>query len=338
MSSAVDDAPVARATCLYVGRLGDVIVATPFLRALRRRHPRARLRLIVGARAAEVLPLIPFIDEGLTVGRPGEFGAHLRLAAALALGGREDLTVDLNSADSTTSFWLARATRARRKLSFDKPRGRALFDWRVPAAGEREHVGERMARLIAAIGAAGSPELELRVPDADQAEADAALARLCAGAGPRALVHPGNLGRAPSLWPLERLAELCRRLEAAEPDLRLVFLAGPGERAAVESVARALRRPAPVLHGARLGVVAGVARRCGLLIGSLTSTTHLAAAVGAATFAFYEGYTETVWRPRGARHGGVVAPDWDNVQKTSVDEAWAALSAHLARLKPWAAA
>ncbi len=327
--------PIERVTCLYVGRLGDVIVATPFLRALRRRFPHARVRLIVGSRASGVLPLLPFVDEGLFLGRAADVGAHLSLARALAFGGGADLLVDLNSAYSSTSTFLARASRARLRLSFEKGRGPAVFNRTIPAPGEREHMSERFARLTEAIGGSGGPDLELRVPSYDQAEADAILDPLSKSAAAfKILVHPGNLARRPSLWPLDRLAELCRRVQAADAAVRFYFLAGPGEGETVASVASALDAPATVLPTAPLGVVAATVRRMDLLLGSLTSTTHLAAALGVPTFAFYEGYTHAVWRPRGARHGGTLSPDWDNVQKTTVDEAWTALREHLMRLRP----
>ena len=94
-------APIERITCVYIGRIGDVIVATPFLRALRKRFPKARIRLIAGHRAVQVLPLIPFVDERVVLGRPAQVGAHLTLALSLL---REpcDLLVDLNSSFSKT--------------------------------------------------------------------------------------------------------------------------------------------------------------------------------------------------------------------------------------------
>lgn len=326
-------APIERITVIYVGRLGDVIVATPFLRALRRRFPRARVRLIVGRRALELLPMIPFCDEGIALGGVFELGAHANLLKAVLGGAPCDLVVDLNSARSTTASWLARAARARLALSFAKDA--PVFNLTIPAPAEREHMSERFARLTEAIGAPASPDLELRVPADDQSEADRRLAPLLP-ADPgvfKIVVHPGNLARRPSLWPLDRLGELCARLQR-DPSTRLYFLAGPGERRAVESLAGSLTRPEPVLPAARLGVVGGMVRRMDLLLGSLTSTTHLAAALGVPTFAFYEGYTQTVWRPGGARHGGTVSPDWDNVQATDVEEAWSALREHLSRLKP----
>lgn len=328
-------APIERITCTYVGRIGDVIVATPFLRALRKRFPKARVRLIVGYRAVSVLPLIPFVDETAALGRPGELATNARLAWGL-LTAPCDLLVDLNSAFSTTSTLMARAVRAPLALSFDKGRGPAVFNRTIPAPGEREHMAERFGRLAEALGAPHGPDLEVRVPPADDARAEALLAPLLAADASafRVLVHPGNVTRPPAFWPEDRLIELCRRLRS-DPALRLFFLCGPGEDAVVSRIAGALPKPAPILPRAPLPVVGGMIRRMGLLVGSLTSTTHLAAALGVPTFAFYEGYTQTVWRPRGARHGGTVSAEWSGVSSTTVDEAHAALREHLGRLSPW---
>jgi len=327
-------APIERIACVYIGRIGDVIVATPFLRALRKRFPKARIRLVAGARAAQILPLIPFVDETALLGRPGQLGAHLTLAWALL---REpcDLLVDLNSSFSKTSTLVARAARARIRLGFEKDKGPRVFNRTIPPPGDREHMSERYERLAEALGAPYGPDLELRVPPEADAEAGRLLAPLLSAEASafRVLIHPGNITRPPSFWPEERLTELCRRLQA-DPALRLFFLAGPGERELVGRIAGALPRPAPVLPAAPLSVVGGMVRRMNLLVGSLTSTTHLAAALGVPTFAFYEGYTQTVWRPRGARHGGTVSADWNHVQSTTVEEAHAALKEHLARLRP----
>ncbi len=325
-------AEIERVTCACIGRIGDVIVATPFLRALRARFPRARIRLIAGRRAAQVLPLIPFVDEVAALGGPAQVGAHLRLALSLL---REpcDLFVDLNSSFSKTSTLIARASRARVSLAFEKGKGPRVFNRTVPAPGEREPMSSRYARLAEAIGAPRGPDLELRVPPADEARAEKLIGPLlAAGTGTfRVLVHPGNIARPPAFWPADRLGKLCRRLQG-EAALSLFFLAGPGEFETVRDIARTLPHPAPILPAAALPVVAGMIKRMHLLVGSLTSTTHLAAALGVPTFAFYEGYTQAVWRPVGARHGGTVSAQWSGVGSTTVDEAHAALKEHLARL------
>jgi ADP-heptose:LPS heptosyltransferase len=328
-------ASISAITCVYIGRLGDVIVATPFLRSLRKRFPRAHIRLIVGHRAAQVLPLLPFVDECAVLEKPAQVLSHVRLAWDLW---RKpcDLLVDLNSSFSKTSSLITQLVHPPVSLGFEKGRGPRIFNRTIPAPEEREHMSERYARLAEAVGAPFGPDLELRIPDNDEAKAKRLLAPLIK-ASPRAfriLVHPGNITRRPSFWPEERLIELCTRLQE-DPTLRLFFLAGPGEQSVVKTIVSALPKPAPVLPPARFGVVGAMLRRMNLLIGSLTSTTHLAAALEVPTFAFYEGYTQTVWKPRGARHGGTVSREWNTVRSTTVDEAHALLKDHLSRLSPW---
>ena len=317
--------PINRITCTYVGRIGDVIVATPFLRALRQRFPAASIRLIVGYRAAQAVPLIPFVDRIEVLQRPENIIGNMRLAYGF-LRERSDLFIDLNSARSSTSALMARAARAPLRLSFDKARGADVFNYTIAAPDEREHMSDRFRRLAESLGASYSPELEVHVPPTADSQA-----RLLVGSTPKAfriLVHPGNVTRPPAFWPESRLIELCRRLQT-DSALRLFFLCGPGETDVVERISGALALAAPILPAAALPVVAGMIRRMDLLLGSLTSTTHLAAALSVPTFAFYEGYTQTVWRPKGARHGGTVSKDWSGVTSTSVSEAYAALRSHL---------
>ncbi len=221
-------------------------------------------------------------------------------------------------------------------LAFEKGKGPLVFNRTIPAPDEREHMSERYARLAEAIGASHGPDLELRVPPADEAAAEKLMAPLLAADASafRVLIHPGNITRPPAFWPADRLTELCRRLQD-DPTLRLFFLAGPGELETANRISSALPRPAAIPPAAPLAVVAGMVKRMNLLVGSLTSTTHMASALGVPTFAFYEGYTQAVWRPRGARNGGTVSAQWSGVGSTTVDEAHAALKEHLARLSPW---
>lgn len=325
-----------RITALYIGRVGDVIVATPLLRALRRRHPRARIRLIVGWRSTQVLPLIPFIDEWAVLEKPAAAGAHLTLAWKL-LTEPCDLLVDLNSSFSKTSTMISRAVRAPRRLSFDKGRGpQGVFNEVIPAPGEREHMWDRYGRLAAALDAPYDQDPELRLPPADLDEGDRLLAALppAGGGGFKIVIHPGNFDRFSFRWPEEKFAALADRLQG-DASLKLYFMGGPGEHEKVAEIVAKLKRRVLILPPARLGVSGAMLKRMDLFVCNITGTTHLAAALGVPTFGFYAGYTQAVWRPRGARHGGTVCAEWESCRETEVDEAHAALVDHIKRLSPF---
>jgi len=322
---------VERITALYIGRVGDVIVATSFLRAIRRRHPKARIRLIVGWRSAQVLPLIPFVDEWAILEKPERIGANARFLWSLLEPC--DLLVDLNSSYSKTSTLIARAVRAPRRLAFDKGRGPQVFTEAVPAPSEREHMWDRYGRLAAALDAPYDQDPELRLPPADVEEADRLLAALHGAGGGRfnIVIHPGNFDRFSFRWPEEKFAALADRL-LDDARLKLFFMGGPGEHEKVAAIVKALKRPVPILPPARLGVSGAMLKRMSLFVCNITGTTHLAAALGVPTFGFYAGYTQAVWRPRGARHGGTVCAEWESCRETTVDAAFAALTDHIKRL------
>ncbi len=323
---------VKRISALYIGRVGDVIVATSFLRAIRRRYPQARIRLLVGWRSVQVLPLIPYIDEWAVLEKPARVGANIRFAWNI-LAEPCDLLVDLNSSYSKTATLITRAVRAPRRLAFDKGRGLGAFTELVPAPGEREHMWDRYGRLAEALDAPYDQDPELRLPSADLDEADRLLAELgTAGGGPfRVVIHPGNFDRFSFRWAEEKFAALADRL-LENARLKLYFMGGPGEHDKVAAIVKTLSRPVPILPPARLGVSGAMLKRMNLFVCNITGTTHLAAALRVPTFGFYAGYTEAVWRPRGARHGGTVCDEWESCRETTVDSAHAALDAHITLL------
>ena len=318
--AALKELDARRVTALWLGRVGDLIVSTAFLRALKARWPSCRLRLVTSARCAEAAALIPFVDEvGLShyASRPL---ANARLALE-QLARAEDLLVDLNPSASRIAAAISLISRARRKLAFRKPRFASVYTDSVEEAREGEHMLDLYARLAEALGAPYEPRPELALSAAHHEAARALLPE--GGGAPAVLVHPGNFDRYEFRWPEERFAALCSRLRAR--GARVLLLCGPGEEAKVRALAALVDGPVEIVPPAPLGVVGALMTRADLFVCNITGTTHLASAVGARTFGLYAGYTDKVWRPRGARHAGVVAARWDWCRDLTVDEVWDAL-------------
>src|SRR5687767_6694304 len=82
---------------VLVRRLGDLIAATPMLRALKAKYPNARLRLVASKLGKDAAGLIPWVDEAVLLGP----GAFWKLAACPG-----ELTIDLNPSFSKTSALL----------------------------------------------------------------------------------------------------------------------------------------------------------------------------------------------------------------------------------------
>ncbi|MBI3551646.1 MAG: glycosyltransferase family 9 protein [Elusimicrobia bacterium] len=321
-SLAPDD--VQEVVAVLIGRVGDLIVAGPFLRALKSGYPNARVKLTVSRLCIETAALLPFVDSFEVMHRLHWVGRVLMTASGLIFNPC-DLAVDLNPSFSRTSTLLMTLLhRAPVRAGFKKGRWDKVFTEQAEAAGEREHMLDRYARLAALLGIPYEPRLELRLNEEHQEEASRLLCDYPKGKARRILVHAGNFKKFENRWPEEKFVELTNRL-LGDPSLEVFYLAGPGEAEPVAGIVSRLKRPVPVVPPSPLGVVGAVIKRMDLCLMNITGTTHLAGALDVPTFGLYSGYTDAVWRLRGPRHFGAVAKEWESCRSISVDEAFEGL-------------
>jgi len=266
--------------------LGDVVMATPALRALRRGRPEAHIRAVVRRSLAPVLQGSPWLDGFVphdiyaVRGKLGQLRA--RLAVARELRG-SDLVVVLPN--SFASAILAFASRAPRRLGYAR-RGRGwLFTDAAPAprvAGR--FVPTAMERyyldLVLRLGCPDTgTQLELFVEPEAERECEARFA--AAGVSRRAplvCLAPGA-GFGPSkLWPLAYVAEVARGLLADGAQVALVH--GPGEESLAAEIVRGAGPGLASLGGERmsLSLLKSVLARAQLLICNDAGARHVAAA------------------------------------------------------------
>lgn len=295
------------------------------LRALSRKFPQARVRLIVQSLCSEAAALIPWVDDLTALQRLHRTApANAKFAAALSSSSC-DLLVDLNPSFSRAAAVATSVVRSPMKAGFHKGRLDELFTHHAQAPGAGEHILDRYARLAALLDAPYEPRLELRLNPADEARAARVVSGLGLPAGPRVLIHAGSFHRLDRRWEKENFVTLIDRVTRSRPDIQLVFLSGAGEQRQTEELSSRLKRSAYALPALPLGVIGALMRLADLCVLNVMSTTQLAAGMGMPTFGFYSGCAGAVWRPRGSQHAGVTAREWNSCRGVTVDQAWAAL-------------
>jgi ADP-heptose:LPS heptosyltransferase len=278
--------PVRRVAVLRCNALGDYLMATPALAALRARFPDAEVTLL-GARwherfltgrpgPVDRVRVLPRVD-GLA-GQPPDAPDACALPGFLKAE-RYDLAVQLHGGGRASNPLVA-ALGARRTIGL-RAAGAPPLDAVVPYRYYQPEVERylEVTRLAGADGPADYPPLAV-----SRAER-AAAAGLLPGSGPWVALHAGATDPR-RRWPAERFAALAGMLAAAR--VRPVLVGGPGDAAVSAAVGAGTARPVIDLTGRTdLGTLAGVLERCAVVVANDSGPLHLARAVGTATVGLY---------------------------------------------------
>jgi heptosyltransferase-2 len=269
--------------------LGDLVMATPTLRAVRRHFGReSRVVGIVRPNLTELLAGTDWLDEQWAFDPRAKEPAVRRWALVERMRHeRFDLVMLLtNSFDTALLTWLGGA---RRRVGYVRYGRGLLLTGRLYPQRSRGRVipapvVETYLRLAEAVGCPPEPpRLELATTEPEQQLAEEIWRRLGLRTDGRviALNSSGAYGAA-KLWPAEHFAELARRV-ADELDHDVLVVCGPNERqTAREIVRRADRRRVFSLADQRLGLGTSKAciRRSRLMVSTDSGPRHIAAAFG----------------------------------------------------------
>jgi lipopolysaccharide heptosyltransferase II len=273
--------------CIRLDTIGDVLMTTPAIRALRRPH--RRITLLTSSAGAEVGALIPEVDDvmvydppwmktsstGTAVHDPDIIGA-LR---ARRFDGAVIFTVYTQSAwPAALLTYLAGIPRRLAHLR-EKPY-RLLTDWIPDPEPDRgiRHEVQRQLDLAASIGCrTDDTTLSLRIPDEADRRAAVVLSTLSPGRR-WAVIHPG--ASAPSRrYPADHFVDVGRRLQEDE-GWTLLLTGSAEESQLVESIRDRVAGASSLAGKLSLAELAAVLRRAPVLIAGNTGPVHVAAAVG----------------------------------------------------------
>ena len=276
-----------RILIIRLSAIGDVVMASGLLPALRSRWPDAHIAWLVEPAAAGLLESNPLVDEVIRLPRPQwrELRAKRRYLTMLremrAFGRllrRERFDLALDAQGLLKSGIWAWFSRAPERIGIASREGSQRLMTRVlqPARNDRRMSSEYRFLAEALETAPESFRLSLEVGADDHAQAQAALADAGIN-GPYAVLCPFTT-RPQKHWFEERWVEVIDRIEN-ELGLHPIILGGPGDREAAARIAAATRAPVTDFAG-RLSLAASAALVTGasLLIGVDTGLSHMGTA------------------------------------------------------------
>jgi heptosyltransferase-2 len=284
--------------------VGDMVMATPALRAVRREYPEAEIVAILRPYVADVLTGLDLVDRVLwhtpasrVAGAPAtsgwRFAAHLR---------RERFDWALVLPNSFRSAWWARVAGAKRRVGFARDgRGWLLTERIRPRSKNEPHpVLDEYLRLAKHIGCRRlSRAMELAVTAGDERQLQQFWNRQRSGPhSARGVVclNPGGAFGAAKHWPVTSFAELAVRV-ATELEKRVLVLCGPSERNEARRIVELANHPAVVSLADEvpsIGLTKAAIRRAELLVTTDSGPRHFAPPFGVPVVTLF-GPTHTAW-------------------------------------------
>jgi heptosyltransferase-2 len=277
--------------------LGDVVLTTPLVSALRRRLAPRRLALLVRPEAVPLVAGHPDVDDILVDDKRGHDTGVLGFLRTARRLRRERFDLAVSPHRSLRTALVLAAARIPRRVGFRQSRGAFLYHDRLPRDHRRHDVERNLGLMAPWGGMVDRPRLDLPVT----AEAAARAATLLPpGPGPLVGVAPG------SVWPTKRwtpggFAAVVAGLAA--DGARCVLLGAAGDVSLAEEIRRLSGAPATVLAGATdLATLVAVIDRCALLVANDSAPMHVACARGVPVVAVFCATTPALgYGPYGAR-------------------------------------
>lgn len=269
--------------------MGDCLLLTSPLRALKEQFPGFRISVLVESRFADCFDGNPDIDEVFAVRRKKE---------ALALLTRKfELILNLHGGPTSLMYSLmARGPH----FGFEQFQYSALYRGLLPPPKQEAHSVEATMTAFQWLGVArrDPPPLRYEFHAVEATRIQSSFSK------PYAVIHPGALMET-KRWEARRFAQLARALQ--DLGLAVVLTCGPGEESMAAEVAKDVPSP-KLVFGLGIPELAELMRGAALYAGNDSGPMHLAAAVGTPVVALWGSSDSRRWRPWSVNHAVVQNP------------------------------
>jgi predicted lipopolysaccharide heptosyltransferase III len=291
-----DWSDVRKVLVVRLRSIGDTVLATPSLFALKRFLPNAQIDILVEDWVAPVLENHPHVDNVIALERGG-FMTRARVARELRAA-NYDVVYNLHG--GTTATFLTRATGARHRVGFKSYQYGQLHNHQAPSPlllwqQQKTHSVEQQLALLGWTGVAVTdrPRTTLGIAPKAAETVDRLLSEANLSGQNIALIHPAA-AFATKQWAVEKFARVVEFLAAR--GVTSVAIAAPSEQVLLDQL-RSETSVNVVTFALSLPEVTALASRSQLFVGNDSGIAHIAAAVGTPSVVVFGSSNIAHWRP-----------------------------------------
>jgi heptosyltransferase-3 len=278
--------------------IGDVLLATPTVRAIKAVRPDVRVTMMVNRGTEDVLSGNPDMDEIVILDK-GSLAAQWRFIAGFRRR-RFDTVIDLTDGDR--SAFLSWISGAPVRIGFNDEhrwRGRCYTQVIQPVPGMRHRIDRDLEVLKPINIQAGSKDLQLWLTPEEEDSADQLLDQLGVQRSQSIVMLQPGARYWFKAWPPERFAELADRLMSQYGCQ--VLIGGSDQDIDLAQQIQQMAKSRPIIMAGRTTIkqFAAIAKKSALFVGSDSGAMHIASAVSTPVVALFGPSSPREWGPRG---------------------------------------
>lgn len=288
---------VERVLVVRLRSIGDTVLSTPSLFALKRFLPHAVVDILLEDWVAPVLEGFPHVDNVISLERKST-SARARVARLLRAK-RYDVVYNLHG--GSTATLLTRATGAKHRVGYETYQYARLHNHLSPSSSslwqrEKTHSVEQQLALLGWTGVPVSdrPATELAVTEAAAATMRDRLQAAGLGDAPFAVIHPAA-AFATKQWAPQNFARVAD--EITSKGFGVIVITAPNESHIAAEVQQNTAAKATALSDLSLPEITALLARARLFVGNDSGIAHIAAAVKAPSVVIFGSSNTAHWRP-----------------------------------------
>ncbi len=297
-SPALDWSGARRVLLVRLRSIGDTVLMTPCLAALKSWRPDIEITVLSEPLAAPLLEDHPHVDR-LIVARPG-FASRARVVGRLR-GARFDFAFNMHG--GTTATFLARLSGAKFTVGYKGYRYSRMLSARAPAPDvllgrSRVHSVEQQLALLNWAGVpwpASGPQLSLKVSDQAMASGRARLADLGLAERRFACIAPSAAFES-KRWPSSGFAAAVDHL-SRKYNLPSAVIAAPGQEHIAREVTEHAQSKPHTIAALSLKELTAIIGMSSIFVGNDSGPAHIAAALARPLAVIFGSSDASVWRP-----------------------------------------
>ena len=294
-------------------RIGNLILTTPLLAALRRHFQQAQIWYLASKTFHALFSRSSLVDR-ILVAKKRQYIFH-PISLVLFIRGirkqRFDLAIDASDENnfSLNNSFLVYLSGARYRIGYQKPKSHLFLNLEIPPPLVNKHASEMHLDLLRhLVGDFRSGGLKIELDPQKEVVARKYLKEKQVDQADFLVgMHVG--GRGAKRWPADRFQELADWMTDCS-GTKVIFFWGPEERRVVQKI-RATGRSQIVSRLFDLPTLAALIATCNLFISPDTGAMHLSVAVGTPTLALFLDSDPVKFGPQGKMHRIVQASDGD---------------------------